>query len=118
MSTAPEHVAKARSVLGEALSGLQSNPTDLKCEPPSSTQCKGANAYTSFPFVPFVSLHFCADFINSAADRDIALVVLHEATHRYAGTSDHAYFNAVFSLSTEDALDNADTYEQFVGAVA
>lgn len=118
MSDAPEHIALARSRLGEAVTGLQSNPTDMKCEPPGSLQCKGANAYTSWNAVPFVSLHFCSDFINSKGEREIGLVVLHEATHKYAWTNDHAYFGAIFSLSTADALDNADTYEQFVDAVA
>jgi hypothetical protein len=118
MSDAPEHVATARSRLGEAVAGLQSNPTDMKCEPAGSLQCTGANAYTSWNAVPFVSLHFCADFINSKSEREIGLVVLHEATHKYAWTNDHAYFAGVFSLSTGDALDNADTYEQFVDAVA
>ncbi|MCL4264242.1 MAG: hypothetical protein KJ069_13550 [Anaerolineae bacterium] len=118
MSDAPEHVATARSRLGETVAGLQSSPTDMKCEPPGSIQCTGANAYTAPNAVPFVSLHFCADFINRAGEREIGLVVLHEATHKYAWTDDHAYFANVFSLSTEDALDNADTYEQFTDAVA
>lgn len=118
MSDAPEHVATARSRLGEAVAGLQSSPTDMKCEPPGSIQCTGANAYTAPNAIPFISLHFCADFINRAPEREIGLVVLHEATHKYAWTDDHAYFAGVFSLSTEDALDNADTYEQFVDAVA
>ncbi|GIK55923.1 MAG: hypothetical protein HND44_14090 [Chloroflexi bacterium] len=118
MSDAPEHVATARSRLGQAVAGLQSSPTDMKCEPPGSIQCTGANAYTAPNAIPFISLHFCADFINRAPEREIGLVVLHEATHKYAWTDDHAYFANVFSLSTEDALDNADTYEQFTDAVA
>ncbi|HEU4324184.1 MAG TPA: M35 family metallo-endopeptidase [Roseiflexaceae bacterium] len=117
MSTSAEHIAKARSVLGETLAGLQANPTDMKCEPSSGPQCNGANAYTAGPEIPFVSLHFCSDFLQNSNDRTIAIVVLHEATHKYAGTDDHAYFDAVFSLSTEQALDNADTYEQFVDAI-
>jgi hypothetical protein len=45
-----------------------------------------------------------------------AATIVHEMTHRYAGTDDHEYCNECndrscsTGLSAEDALDNADSY--------
>jgi hypothetical protein len=117
-SDADEHVARARAVLGAAVAGISASPTDMKCEPAGSTQCGGVHAYTFWAIlVPFVSMHFCADFLKKS-DREVALVILHEATHKYGRTSDHAYGARVGGLSTEQALSNADSYEQYVGSVA
>jgi hypothetical protein len=118
-STAPEHIAQARSVLGAAVAGLQGDPADLKCEPSGSAQCSGVHAYTFWKSImPGVSIHFCADTVDSMDERALALIVLHEATHKYGSTDDHAYGAGALSLDTDDALDNADSYEQFTGAVA
>jgi hypothetical protein len=118
-STAPEHIAQARSTLGEAVAGLQADPADLKCEPSSSPQCKGVHAYTFWKSImPFISIHFCSETVDNMGERAVALIVLHEATHKYGSTNDHGYGASALSLDTETALDNADSYEQFVGAVA
>ncbi len=117
-SDAQEHVIRARSVLGAAVGGISGAPTNMKCEPAGSTQCGGVHAYTFWAIlVPFVSMHFCADFLTRG-DREVALVILHEATHKFGRTDDHAYGSAALGLSTDQALSNADSYEQFVGAVA
>ena len=117
-SDADKHVAQARAVLGAAVAGISASPTDMKCEPAGSTQCGGVHAYTFWAIlVPFVSMHFCADFLKKS-DREVALVILHEATHKYGRTDDIAYGGGVGGLSTEQALKNADLYEQYVGAVA
>jgi hypothetical protein len=116
-SDAVEHINQARSILGAAANGIDADPTNMRCEPAGSTQCGGANAYTFWAIlVPSVSMHFCADFITRD-DREVALVILHEATHKYGRTDDHAYGSDALGLSTETALDNADSYEQFAGSV-
>ena len=115
-SEAPEHIAQARSVLGAAANGIDANPGGMRCEPSDSTQCGGVHAYTFWAIlVPSVSMHFCADFLQRS-DQQVAVVILHEATHKFARTNDHAYGSGVLGLDTATALDNADTYEQFAGS--
>jgi hypothetical protein len=116
-SDAVEHINQARSILGAAANGIDADPANMRCEPAGSTQCGGVHAYTFWAIlVPSVSMHFCADFITRG-DREVALVILHEATHKYGRTNDHAYGAGALGLSTETALDNADSYEQFAGSV-
>jgi len=61
-----------------------------------------------------------ADFLKNTF-RHWAMVYLHEASHLYAGTEDHAYVDDMHretpydkDLTTKQALQNADSYTYFV----
>jgi len=59
-------------------------------------------------------IHLCAPWFGQAADKRAGTIV-HEMTHKYAGTDDNAYhYQSTFpTLSVKDAVNNADSYQWF-----
>lgn len=62
-------------------------------------------------------IHLCMNKLKGFNELNCtAATIVHEMTHRYAGTDDHAYCNdcndgsCPGSLTADDALDNADSY--------
>jgi hypothetical protein len=53
------------------------------------------------------------DFSNLANTADTARVIVHEASHKYCGTVDHAYFGSFNTLDFVKAKNNADSYAYF-----
>ncbi|MCG8419231.1 MAG: M35 family metallo-endopeptidase [Proteobacteria bacterium] len=57
-------------------------------------------------------IHLCAPWFNQAADKRAGTIV-HEMSHKYAGTDDNAYHHdaAYTTLDAKDAINNADSYQ-------
>lgn len=76
-------------------------------------------AYNTMWFGGFGDIHVCfepagCDFATMSANEQAALII-HEAAHRHAGIADKAYKGKkeYENLSSEEALDNADSYAWF-----
>ncbi|MEM9487597.1 MAG: M35 family metallo-endopeptidase [Myxococcota bacterium] len=70
-----------------------------------------ANAYV---YRLWSDIHLNPPWFTYGLDKRAA-IILHEMTHKYAGTDDHAYIHdaAYATLDPKDAIDNADSYEEF-----
>jgi outer membrane protein OmpA-like peptidoglycan-associated protein len=70
---------------------------------------------------PYGDVRVCREgFLNSIGDlQQLSATVLHELSHRLDNTSDHAYCSdpPECNLSTEKAIDNADSYAQYARTV-
>ncbi len=68
----------------------------------------------------FGDVHVCASAF-ALGDMELSATLLHELSHRLDNTDDHKYCWAsdgyCENLSTEDAIDNADSYAQFARQV-
>jgi hypothetical protein len=94
----------------------------LKCETTCPKDAKGVvcgYAYNTQWFGGRGPIHICfdsagCDFTNTAKSNQIALII-HEAAHRHTGVDDKAYrWEAKYNTqSSDDAMDNADTYAWF-----
>jgi hypothetical protein len=72
-------------------------------------------------------IHLCMNKIRGWANDCIAMIIIHEFTHKYAGTGHGWIFSTAFcydgcaltgcpsSLSASDALDNAYSFSGFAG---
>ena len=64
-------------------------------------------------------IHLCMNTVRDKDNACVASTIIHEMSHRYANTDDHAYCNFCNDdncpqmLSDADALDNADSYSSF-----
>ena len=64
-------------------------------------------------------VHLCMNELRGKPNRDIAGIIVHEFSHYYGGTDDEQYYffyghgGAPSSLSTSDAINNADSYGGF-----
>lgn len=79
-------------------------------KPDGTTQ---AYVYTGFVglFDGAIHIHF-PNFNNETLDEQAAIII-HELSHKYAGTADNAYFHETAKwnqMSMKDAVDNADSY--------
>jgi hypothetical protein len=75
--------------------------------------CDSENAYV-YPF--WTDIHLCMNKLKGRPTDFIAGVIVHEMSHYAADTGDHEYFypgTGVTSLSEDEAIDNADSYEGF-----
>jgi hypothetical protein len=93
-----------------------------KSVPDSSRMAKAAHGYTWGGILGALTgshIHLC---MNTVRDKDnvcVASTIVHEMSHRYAGTDDNAYCNfcddadCPKELSAEDALENADSFSAF-----
>lgn len=87
--------------------------TGLKFEgekPDGTTQ---AYVYTGFIglFDGAVHIHFPG--FNNETPQERAAIIIHELSHKYAGTSDNAYLHETgkwAKMDRKDAVDNADSY--------
>lgn len=53
------------------------------------------------------------DFGKLANTNDVARTIVHEASHKFCGTQDHAYHPNLGTLSNVNAKNNADSYAYF-----
>ena len=89
--------------MGDVLAGAMADEPELKVQVHSSN--KG-------------SIHYNFKYLTNAKDHpsysllSIARTLIHEATHKFANTGDHAYVfnNAYPNLSVAQSLTNADSY--------
>ena len=76
-----------------------------------------------WPFTPtpYGNVHVCREgFVNSIGNLQLlSATVLHELSHRLDNTSDHDYCShpPQCDISTEKAIDNADSYAQYARTV-
>ena len=93
--------------------GWQGVVPEFECE----DDCDGENAYTNTWYDD--NIHLCPNYFSNSQNRR-AGILLHETTHRYAGTDDFFYYsNATDPTSCgadcwregNDLVKNADTYE-------
>ncbi|UNI19359.1 Deuterolysin [Purpureocillium takamizusanense] len=81
------------------------------------TVTSGDRSYQAYCDLYFDTL---VDLSSTCHDQDKATTTLHETTHvsRVKGTDDLGYgYDTIMQLSTEDALNNADTYTLFANAI-
>jgi hypothetical protein len=110
-------VDRAKSVLGATAAGLRSEPVDFRCDTADEPACDTALAYTFHQkLAPFISVHVCPDAFTRGTP-DLENTILHEGTHKYGSTDDKAYGGSRLGLSSEDALNNAASYEHFAASV-
>jgi len=90
--------------------------------PDSSTMAKAAHGYTWGTFLGAITqahIHLCMNTVSGQDNDCVASTIIHEMSHRYEGTEDHAYCNfcdeqeCPKELSASDALDNADSFSAF-----
>lgn len=103
-------IGKVVGVYHQVLNALSSNLKFEGEKPDGNTQ---AYVYTGFIglFDGAVHIHF-PRFNNETAD-ERAAILIHELSHKYAGTGDHAYLHETgkwAKMSRKDAVDNADSY--------
>jgi uncharacterized protein DUF4157/lysine-specific metallo-endopeptidase family protein len=86
------------------------NDYQYECE----DDCDTENAYV---YDLWTDVHLCMNKLGGRPTDFVAGVIVHEMSHYAAGTEDHEYYfpgGTRTSLSTSDAVDNADCYEGFV----
>ncbi len=70
---------------------------------------------------PFGDVRVCREgFLSSIGNlQKLSATVLHELSHRLDNTTDHAYCSdpPQCNISTEKAIDNADSYAQYARTV-
>ena len=103
-------IGKVVGVYHQVLNALNGNLKFEGEKPDGNTQ---AYVYTGFIglFDGAVHIHF-PGFNNETPD-ERAAILIHELSHKYAGTGDHAYLHETgkwAKMSRKDAVDNADSY--------
>lgn len=66
-------------------------------------------------------IHLRFDLLDKRPAPEIARLLVHEASHKYAKTDDHAYFENQFKvagITNKQARDNADSYALYVESFA
>jgi Lysine-specific metallo-endopeptidase len=69
----------------------------------------------AYVYVIWSDIHLCPPWFADADPDGRARTIIHECSHKYTGTDDKAYHwdGKYQTLSTKDALDNADSYAWF-----
>lgn len=103
-------IGKVVGVYHQVQNALNSNLKFEGEKPDGNTQ---AYVYTGFIglFDGAVHIHF-PGFNNETPD-ERAAILIHELSHKYAGTGDHAYLHETgkwAKMDRKDAVDNADSY--------
>lgn len=120
-STGVTELAAARSTLTAAAAGLGGSlAIEVESSQPLQDRLPGQGQTRAYVYRNLLlgegmgAIHLCPAFFGLGADEQ-ASTMLHEATHRFAGTRDHAYAGtaAYAALPAEAALENADTYATF-----
>ena len=111
-------VDRARGVLSATAAGLRADPVDFRCDDASEPACSGVLAYTFHAkLAPFISVHVCPGAFTTGT-ADLEDTILHEGTHKYGSTDDNAYSSSGrAALTSDQALDNAASYENFARSV-
>ena len=92
---------------------LDANDFTIECE----TSCNNTKAYV---YGAFTDIHMCMDVMQHETPRRFGEILLHEVSHDASGTDDEEYYypaRTTTTLSTGDALDNADSYESFAAQI-
>ena len=89
-------------------------PIDVHGFQPPTFPGEDGEVAGAVPVVPFLGagdIHLFPAFFK-ASELARGAIVLHQATHKYVGTEDHAYLHEAryAKLSVADALNNADSY--------
>jgi Domain of unknown function (DUF4157)/Lysine-specific metallo-endopeptidase len=114
--TQTKELNKLRSVLAAIQGGFGS--VKFQCDPnktdPKSKVYGEVKGFLGI-YQGYGRIHLYSDWYNEEAMQ--AETIVHEMAHRYGGTEDIVYLkkdiNTYYALSTDRALDNADTYAQF-----
>jgi hypothetical protein len=112
-TTDPSLLATANQVLSKTLTGMNGE-LSLQVESTAKTIKGEATAYVyGGPFKAWSDIHLTPIFFGKGA-QDQGATILHESTHKFADTVDHAYAGPGYDfLTTEQALENADSYAMF-----
>lgn len=113
-TTDPAALATASQALTSTLTGMNGE-LPIEVEASSETLRGPARAFVyGGPFAAWSDIHLTPLFFSQGAQEQGA-TVLHESTHKFADTVDHAYGgdSAYESLTPEEALENADSYAMF-----
>ena len=103
----------------------------IECEQPGTflydTMCSGADAYVraAWALLRTGNIHLCMGSFDTDPTQYKAEVLIHEATHRSSNTSDNGCYRSDWSESSQTVgpssdqrLDNADSFAKFVHPVA
>jgi outer membrane protein OmpA-like peptidoglycan-associated protein len=123
------HVAEIRAGYQKILAGWKDWDEHAQCHLDSEASCPTSDPHTvtlayvmgkRYPVRHFGDVHVCATAFT-LGDEELSATILHELSHRLDNTDDHKYCWAADgyceSVSTEDAIDNADSYAQFARQV-
>jgi hypothetical protein len=112
MTSTPK-VATILKVLQKLKAGFDANKYTYECEEDCDAD---TNAYSGY----FWDIHLCMNNLRGRANDCIARTIVHEFSHKYAGTDDNAHCYDVCdtagcpaTLSASDALDNAYSFGGF-----
>lgn len=111
---------RLREGLGQIQSGFSS--VTFECE----SQCEESATDVTVGYVPglmggiyirYGRIHLCPRWFNATQPDEQPETIAHEMAHRFIGARGDVYrrahFNAYHSLTTDQALENADSYAQF-----
>ena len=118
--TGSPSVAKILRVFDKVDAEFRDNDYTYECE----EDCKSDdNGYTWSGFVGALTsshIHLCMNNFRSRSNECLARTIVHEFTHRYAGTDDNGYCktgcgysSCPAGLTADDALENADSHACF-----
>ncbi|MCI0435105.1 MAG: DUF4157 domain-containing protein [Gemmatimonadetes bacterium] len=112
MTSTPD-TAAIRKVYGRIKKAFDGDDYTYECEDDCDA---GTNAYSGWAW----DIHVCMNNLRGRANDCIGRTIVHEFSHKYAGTDDEGRcYNGcnnagcVATLSTSDALDNAYSYAGF-----
>lgn len=119
MTSSPD-ISAIQSVFNSVDSEFSDNDYTYECE----EDCKSNdNGYTTIGFwgaLTSAHIHICMNNFRSRSNECLARTIVHEFTHRYAGTDDNGYCKSgcgysscPSSLTAAKALQNADSYACF-----
>ncbi len=114
----PQALAEASSKLGTTLSGLSSG-APIQVESWMFPGMSDAGGYIwGGPFAGVSDIHLTPQFFQITRTNQASTLV-HEGTHKWAGTGDHAYVHDAHygDLPWDKAIDNADSYAAFCEGV-
>lgn len=107
-------LARAATVLSQVQAGL-SGPIPIQVEGFDLPLGDRASGYVyGGPFAEASDIHLMPRFFDRSVDEQGGTLI-HEASHKYAGTRDHAYAGPgdYQDLTPELAMENADSYATF-----
>jgi hypothetical protein len=119
--TSTPSVARILHVLDQVEIEFRDNDYTYECEDDCDSEDNGYTWSGIIGAITSSHIHLCMTNFRNRSNECLARTIVHEFTHRYAGTDDNGYCktgcgysSCPSDLTPDDALENADSYACFV----